>query len=374
MQDAFQQVEQEFFRLRGQFAVGRITPEEYDEALRHLQVRDAEGRVWMLGANSGRWYYSTSPQWVESEPIRDSQAAAEQVVFSNRPSVLEENQDTPPPVSEPIPQPDELVEEEAPGSTRRLALVFFGIGIAFLLVAFAFFILFAPNNNLFAGAVAEPTRTRIVPRSATRVAQNSDADLPTATATRTPTVATSSFGAAIPVTFTPTPGLVIEPTSTEPALTVIPTVTPNANPGSNPNPNNPNEDPNAPADPRIDALPPAVYITNIRVAPNPPPKRGPATFTASFYNTNRESVGMNWRIILLNPNRQGNNKDYGESPHAGITVPPGRTDFSITYVPVSEGAGCITLQAFAARRRDDGSRDFLLAPGGGRFNTSFTFC
>ena len=67
---------------------------------------------------------------------------------------------------------------------------------------------------------------------------------------------------------------------------------------SDPNDDNPDSDDNQSGEPRIDSLPPAVYITNIRVAPNPPPKRSPITFTASFYNTNRESVGMNWRIIF----------------------------------------------------------------------------
>lgn len=358
MQDAFHQVEQEFFRLRGQFAVGRISAKEYDEALRHLQVRDAEGRVWMLGANSGRWYYTTSPQWVEGEPIHDPNAAAEQVVFSNRPSILQGDKDAQGPESDPMPQSGFPLEDdpESSGSTRRLALVFFGIGIAFLLLALAFFILFAPNNNLFAGAATEPTPTRIVPRVAADVSQNNGAAQPTAT--RTPTRASASFGTPLPVTVTP--GLVIEPTSTEPALTVIPTITPNANP-------------NTLSEPRV-TLPPAVYITNIRVSPNPPGRNNTVTFTASFYNTNRESVGMNWRIILFNPNRQGNNKDYGESPFSGITVPPGRTDFSITFVPVTEGGACITLQALAARRRDDNSRDYLASTSGGPYSTNFTFC
>lgn len=358
MQDAFTQVEEEFFRLRGQFAVGRISAQEYDEALRHLQVRDAEGRVWMLGANSGRWYYTTSPQWVEGEPVHDPNAEAEQVVFSNRPSILQDPDNTSPAESEPAARAAEPLQEEtaSPGSARRLALVFFAIGIAFLLIALAFFMLLAPNNNLFAGANLAALPTRIIAPMSTNVAQNSLAGQPDAGVTRTPTRAGAVMGTPIPVVATP--GLVIEPTSTEPALTVIPTITPDANPDTS-------------SEPRP-GLPPAVYITNIRVSPNPPGRGSPVTFTASFYNTNRDSVGMNWRIILMDPNRQSNNKDYGESPFTGITVPPGRTDFSITFVPVT--GPCTTLQALAARRRDDNSRDYLSATTGGRFATYINFC
>lgn len=359
MQDAFQKVEEEFFRLRGLFSVGRITAQEYDEALRHLQVHDAEGRVWMLGANSGRWYYTNSPQWVKGDPTHDPDAAAEQVIFSDRPDILQTDANHLLPESQPSPQTEEQ-EPEASGSARRLALGFFGIGLAFLLVAFGLFILLAPDNNLFSGARTEPTPTRIVPRVAADLTQNSDAGLPSIAATHTPTRAGANFGTPVPVTATP--GLVIEPTSTEPALTVIPSITPDANPNSD-----------AALEPRA-ALPPAVYVTNIRVAPNPPGRGNQVTFTASFYNTNRASVGMNWRIILMDPNRQGNNKDYGESPFAGITVPPGRTDFSITFVPVSGDGPCQTLQVAAARRHDDNSRDYLAATTGGRFTTAFTFC
>lgn len=358
MQDAFTRVEEEFFRLRGQFAVGRISAQEYDEALRHLQVRDAEGRVWMLGANSGRWYYTTSPQWIEGEPVHDPNAKVEQVVFSDRPSILQDPDNTPLPESGPQTSADEPSEDEteSPGSTHRLALVFFAIGIIFLLIALAFFILFVPNNNLFAGAGPDTLPTRIVPPVSTEVAQYSMAEQSIAAATRTPTRAGAVMGTPIP--FTATPGLVIEPTSTEAALTVIPTITPDLNPSAN-------------SGPRVN-LPPAVYITNIRVSPNPPGRGRPVTFTASFYNTNSDSVGMNWRIILLDPNRQGNNKDYGESPFTGITVPPGRTDFSITYMPVT--GPCTTLQVLAARRRDDNSRDYLSATTGGRFATLINFC
>src|SRR4051812_33649842 len=88
MQDPFWRVEEEFLRLRGQFAVGQLSAEEFDAALQNLQVQDAEGRVWMMGANTGRWYYSTSPQWVEADPapeaaIGNEPESVQHVVLAN---------------------------------------------------------------------------------------------------------------------------------------------------------------------------------------------------------------------------------------------------------------------------------------------------
>ncbi len=347
MQDAFQQAEEKFFKLRGKFAAGRISAEEFDAALQELVVQDDEGRVWMLGANTGRWYYTTSPQWVEAEPPSNTEEitndATQDVVVSNDAHTSREN-------IAPLIEPRAGENERHSFEGKKSALAFLGIALALFVLAGIFFGVLNFDSPLFASADANPTPTRIVPRVA---ASNSIAN----SISPTPTRHIEPFVTPIPVS--PTPALVIEPTTTEPALTVIPTITPNRNPGKAPESNS--------------SLPPAVYITNIRVSPNPPPRQAQVTFTASFWNTNRESVGMYWRIILLDPNK-ARNKDYGESPFAGITVPPGRTEFSISYTPVNSGGPCVTLQALAARRRDDNSRVYLNATNGSAYATSVTFC
>lgn len=68
MEDRFQQVESEYFRLRGQFSTGRLTREQFENALRELMIADANGRYWMLGTDTGKWYVHDGGQWVEANP------------------------------------------------------------------------------------------------------------------------------------------------------------------------------------------------------------------------------------------------------------------------------------------------------------------
>lgn len=359
MQEQFRQVQEEYMRLREQFAAGFISAEEFDAALHNLQVEDGEGRVWMLGANTGRWYYATSPRWVEADPIDSANGDTDVVqnaVFANETTTLLANG------ARLDSSRKFLFAHTEPDGWRNSSLVqtlgfgILGMVVALLLAAILFLTVFTPERALFAGADPNPTATRIVPRAAV-------VEIP-ATNTPTPPTATSTrrietFRTPLPATATP--ALVIGRTSSDPVLTLIPSITPNLNPGRGRTAES------------NSSLPPAVYVTNIRVFPNPPPKRFPVTFTASFWNTNRESVPMNWRIILQDPNR-GGNRDYGESPFAGITVPPGRTEYSITFSPVNSRGPCVSLQVLAARRRDDNSRVFLLSTSGGPYAGYFTFC
>ncbi|MBI4672568.1 MAG: hypothetical protein HY741_12995 [Chloroflexi bacterium] len=66
--EQFTKVEEEYFRLRGKLAAGRITREQFDAALKDLMVQDAQGRYWMLGADSGKWFVHDGQAWVEAQP------------------------------------------------------------------------------------------------------------------------------------------------------------------------------------------------------------------------------------------------------------------------------------------------------------------
>ncbi len=66
--DQFRRAEDQYFLLKGQFASGRITQEQFDAALKQLMVQDAQGRWWMIGAESGKWYVSDGQSWVEAQP------------------------------------------------------------------------------------------------------------------------------------------------------------------------------------------------------------------------------------------------------------------------------------------------------------------
>jgi Cohesin domain len=65
---AFKRSEDEYFKLKGQLATNRITQAEFEAMARELMVQDSQGRYWMLGADTGKWYLHDGAQWVEGTP------------------------------------------------------------------------------------------------------------------------------------------------------------------------------------------------------------------------------------------------------------------------------------------------------------------
>lgn len=65
---AFKRSEDEYFKLKGQLSTQRITQEQFEAKLRELMVQDQQGRYWMLGADTGKWYLHDGAQWVEGTP------------------------------------------------------------------------------------------------------------------------------------------------------------------------------------------------------------------------------------------------------------------------------------------------------------------
>ncbi len=66
--EPFKQSEDEYFRLKGLLATGRITPQQFEAALKERMVQDAQGRWWTIGADSGNWYVHDGKMWVKAEP------------------------------------------------------------------------------------------------------------------------------------------------------------------------------------------------------------------------------------------------------------------------------------------------------------------
>ncbi len=73
--DRFKQAEDEYFRLRGQLAAGRISQEQFETALKSLMVQDAQGRYWMLGVDTSKWYVNQGNAWVEADPYAQNASA-----------------------------------------------------------------------------------------------------------------------------------------------------------------------------------------------------------------------------------------------------------------------------------------------------------
>ncbi|MBC7364144.1 MAG: zinc ribbon domain-containing protein [Candidatus Aminicenantes bacterium] len=66
----FREVEKDFSRLKRQFLRGELTREQFAQALRELRLLDEQGRCWMIGAQTGKWYYYDGKNWIQSVPPR----------------------------------------------------------------------------------------------------------------------------------------------------------------------------------------------------------------------------------------------------------------------------------------------------------------
>ncbi len=64
--ERFRNVENEYLRLRGQLAAGRITRAQLEATLKEMMLQDTAGRWWTLGVNSGKWFVQQNGTWVES--------------------------------------------------------------------------------------------------------------------------------------------------------------------------------------------------------------------------------------------------------------------------------------------------------------------
>jgi hypothetical protein len=64
----FKDVEASFKVLRRQFHEKEISRREFIDRLKKLRLRDDQGRFWMIGAQSGKWYYFDGKEWVQSDP------------------------------------------------------------------------------------------------------------------------------------------------------------------------------------------------------------------------------------------------------------------------------------------------------------------
>jgi len=68
MADKFRDVEAAFEALRGRLRRGEITSDDYLSGLKQLRFRDDQGRFWMIGLQSGQWYYYNGRDWVQAQP------------------------------------------------------------------------------------------------------------------------------------------------------------------------------------------------------------------------------------------------------------------------------------------------------------------
>ena len=64
----FKEAEDKFKQLKAQFQAGQIPEEQFKARLEELMLQDEQGRWWMLGYETGLWYYHAGEAWVQAAP------------------------------------------------------------------------------------------------------------------------------------------------------------------------------------------------------------------------------------------------------------------------------------------------------------------
>lgn len=87
MDAVFKQAEETFQRLKSQLRSGAVSRREFLDELKKLQLKDDQGRLWMIGSQSGKWYYLKGRDWVQSEPpaAKENKAVCPYCTFENKP-------------------------------------------------------------------------------------------------------------------------------------------------------------------------------------------------------------------------------------------------------------------------------------------------
>jgi hypothetical protein len=68
MSNPFQEVVATFSGLKEKFQAGEISRQQFIDEMKKLRLKDDEGRYWMIGAQTGKWYYFDGRDWIQAEP------------------------------------------------------------------------------------------------------------------------------------------------------------------------------------------------------------------------------------------------------------------------------------------------------------------
>jgi Tol biopolymer transport system component/tetratricopeptide (TPR) repeat protein len=96
------QMESRFFELKGKLVVGQIAEDEFKREMENLRFQDREGKWWMIGAQSGRWYYYDGTRWLLGQPA-DASAETTPVQPPTRQQLPQPATDRAAPADQPAP-------------------------------------------------------------------------------------------------------------------------------------------------------------------------------------------------------------------------------------------------------------------------------
>jgi hypothetical protein len=68
MRDPFRAAVSTFEELKKRFQAGDLSRQQFIDEMKKLRLKDGQGRYWMIGAQTGKWYYFDGRDWIASEP------------------------------------------------------------------------------------------------------------------------------------------------------------------------------------------------------------------------------------------------------------------------------------------------------------------
>lgn len=382
----FQKAQEEYARLKSQLNAGQLTSAQFESALDQLMLSDDQGRYWMIGAETGKWYVHNGQTWVESTPGGPAAAlppspppsgsvtSAPAAVPTGRPPVVEPSA---PPSGPRVVAP---AEPAPPGTnTRVLApIAFIGVFLCVLLAGvLALFVFRDVLSGLLGGTpLAQATRTATATLIAAATAPATPVPATSAPATSVPATsipATSAPATSAPATTAPTaipPTRPPVPTLPSIPLPPTPTLEPTATVAPSPTTVPPSPLPPRPTATTAPSYPPGVYVTKIRTDPGDAKRNQDVRFLVTFVNTSGEPRSYSFLVWTYYENGKG----LGETPVKGITVPVGTNEIQ-TEPWILKGAGsCLPVLARAGWRNPDRSTGFFPSTDGNVLQYSFQVC
>jgi hypothetical protein len=86
MENTFSGVIEAFNTLKTKFQAGDISRQEFIDEMKKLRIKDDQGRFWMIGAQTGKWYFFDGKDWVQADPpsLKEKKAICIYCGFENK--------------------------------------------------------------------------------------------------------------------------------------------------------------------------------------------------------------------------------------------------------------------------------------------------
>jgi hypothetical protein len=68
MENSFIGVIEAFNNLKARFQTGEISRQQFIDEMKKLRIKDDQGHFWMIGAQTGKWYFFDGKDWIQAEP------------------------------------------------------------------------------------------------------------------------------------------------------------------------------------------------------------------------------------------------------------------------------------------------------------------